>query len=715
MRQYGDFTGVETRAASQARRLLASIALAVAFVSPAAGEPKTRWDEVASHSYGAWGIDFGDQDLSVKAGDDFYRRQNGRWLDRVQFGPNEKAQAYWRDVRILAPRRVDAILAELAAAPGLSAETKEGKAGALYRAYMDDKTLESKGVTPLKPELDAIRAVRTKSQLAEIMGRIAGPETIRAPSVYGRPTGWSFFRLDDINQDRAHPDHYTIYLGAGGLVLPGPEYYLDPQFSDLRKAYVAYIAKTLSLLGWPDPEVRAAQIVDLEVQVARVSWSREEMLDPQKTYNPVTVAELSRSAPGFDWRSYMRGGEVGASRSVVVDAKSAFPKIAAIYAAAPLEVLKARQAFGIADQRSDLLDSRMLAAAVSFRGDALGDGVYGGGGPRTYRAEKEEEAQIGDIVSALYVARFSSPKTKAMAQDMAEAMRKALDARLASLSWMGQSSRSQAREKLARMRLLIGYPEGFQDYAGLKIDDTDLYGDHMRAAAYQWRILVGLLNRPFDASRWSVRPEYPTFNYNWTSNTVEIPAALLVAPFFDENADPAVNYGSVGSTIGATIASALLTRQGLSYDAAGNLHPWLTPGEAVHFSALSKQIADQYSVVEPLPGLHLKGDLLSDEALGDLAGLQIALDAYHASLEGAPSPVLDGYGGDQRFFLGRAQMWRAKFVDSFVRSQITTASNEPPFMRVNGLLPNMDAWYEAFGVAPGDRLYIPPERRVRLW
>ena len=668
-----------------------------------------------SLKFGDWGVDLTFRDLAIRPGDDFYRYVNGKWLEQVPFGPNEKAQAFWRYVRLLAPLRLSSILEGLAANTAAPASSREGKAGAFYRSFMDEKTVEAKGLSPLKPQLDALRAVETRSQMASLMGQIAGPGTIRARIMFGLTPGWAFFRLDDINQDLANPGRNAVYLGAGGLVLPGPEYYLEAQFADLRKAYVTYIVKVLTLVGWPDAEERARQVLDLETQIARVSWSHEQMLDSVKTYNPMSIRELAEFAPGFDWQAFMTGGQLATVDDVVIDARSAFPKIAAIFAAAPLDVLKARQAFGIADQGVYFLNSELAAAANEFRGNALGNGAFMGGAPRNVRAEKTSELVIGDIISALYVARYSSPRVKAMSQEMAENMRKSLDARLQALSWMSPASRAKARAKLAKMQILIGYPEHFDDDAGLEINDHDLYGNSVRSAAYQWQVLVRRLGRPYDPSQWSVRAEYPTFNYNPASNTVEIPAALLVSPFFDAEADSAVNYGSAGTIIGAMIASPFFMQQGLNFDTDGHLNPWLTRDEAARFTAISRRIADQYSKVEQIPGFPLKGELLADEALGDLAGLEIALDAYHFSLKGTPAPSYSGYSGDQRFFLGRAFMWRAKFVESFVRSQIATGSNEPPFMRVNGLFPNMDRWYSAFDVKPGDKLYIAPEERVRVW
>ncbi|MGZ7031662.1 MAG: M13 family metallopeptidase [Thermoanaerobaculia bacterium] len=677
----------------------------------AQGPTATRTQpDLGSHSAGSWGIDLTDRDPSVRAEDDLYRSQNGGWLARTQLGPSQPNAAYWRDLRVLSTVRL-ADLVEEAAAKTSAPATIEGKAGAFYRAFMDEKTVEAKGLTPLKPELDAIRAVRTKAEMAGLMGRVEGPGSVRAPTVRFRVVH-ALFSLN-IAQDPNDPAHYAVFVGQAGLQLPGPEYYSDPKLADLKSSYQDYIVRMLTLIGWPDAQARAADIVAFESRVAAASWSHEQMGDVVKTYNPMTLSELARFAPGFDWRAFLKGASLTKTERVIVDAKSAFPAIAKAFADAPLTVLQARQAFAAADEAAPLLNKAMVEANFDFRSKKF-NSLFQSPAPRSIRAEQAVEANIVDIVSALYVSRYSSPDTKAKATEMAENLRKAFDVRLENNTWMSSATKQRARRKLAAMAIHIGYPDRFQTYEGLAIRDDDLYGNVTRAAAWNWRRSVAQLGHEFDRSEWALAPGYPQYTYLPATNAVEISAATLQPPFFDPKADDAVNYGAIGAVIGQQIVNGF-DNQGGRYDASGKLADWWTVEDRKRLAAEMAKLSAQYSAVEPLPGLHVKGDLVVDEALDDIGGMLIALDAYHASLHGAPAPDLDGFTGDQRLFLGRAQMWRAKFSEGFVRNQIATGSNAPPFLRVNGPARNLDAFYQAFDVKPADKMYIAPAERVRVW
>jgi putative endopeptidase len=502
-------------------------------------------------------------------------------------------------------------------------------------------------------------------------------------------------------------------VSQGGLLLPGPEYSSEAQFADIRAAYETYAASLLRAIGWPEPELRAREIVAFESRIAAASWSHEQLRDSVRTYNPITVTELRALAPAFDWPAFLRGAGLAGVERVVIDAKSAFPGIAAAFAATPLETLRARLAFSLADARALYAGKALNGPRLVFRGQAMGNNFFSAT-DRSVLAERATEISLSDLVGALYVARYSSPAAKRVAETMAQQLRQAFDARLTHSPWLSPVGRARAREKLAKLSIHVGYPDRFDAYDGLEVRADDLYGNVARAAAYEWRRKIAELGKPYDRSRWILAAEYPNYNYVATTNTVEIPAALLQPPFFDLRADPAVNYGSLGALIGQMIVSGF-TAQGLPYDGDGRLRPWLPADDAARFAALAARISARYSAIAPLPGLHLKGELLVDEAAGDLGGLQIALDAYHGALAGRVAPVLDGTSGDQRFFLGRAQMWRAKFPDNFVRNQIATGANAPPWVRVNAPLPWIDAWYAAFGVNSGDRMYVAPADRIRLW
>jgi putative endopeptidase len=683
------------------------LALAVLIAALNANAQSTA--DLASHSAGPWGVKLTDRDPSVRAADDLYHSQNGAWLKQTTLGPAQPAAAYWRDLRVLSTKRLAALVDEAAAKP--SPTSVERKAGAFYRSFMDEGRVEAKGIAPLKAQLDAIRGVTSKTKLAELMGRMEGPGNVRNPTVR-IPVGRALFSLT-IAQDPKAPSHSMLFVGQAGLEMPGPEFYSDPKLLDFKTAFHDYIVRMLTLIGWPDAEKRAEEIVAFESRVAAVSWSHEQMGDVVKTYNPMTVAELSLLAAGFDWRSFFKGAALPKIDRVVIDARSAFPQIANVFAETPLDVLKARQAFALADDAAPLLNRAMVEANYDFRVRKL-SGISQPVPARSFRAEQAVEANLVDLMSALYVARYSSPETKAAVTAMAEGLRTAFDRRLTSNAWMSSATKERARRKLAQMSIHIGYPDHFQTYEGLAIDDHDLYGNVARANAWNWHRAVERLGSAVDRSEWSLAPGYPQYAYIPAKNTVEISAATLQPPFFDLNADAAVNYGAIGAVIGQQIVSAF-DNQGGRFDAEGRLADWWTPEDRQRLASETAKLAAQYSTAEPLPGFHVNGELVADEALDDLGGMLIALDAYHASLHGRPAPVLDGFTGGQRLFLGRAQMWQAKFSDGFLRNQIATGSNAPTFLRVNGPARNMDEFYEAFDVTPDDKMYIAPENRVRIW
>lgn len=661
--------------------------------------PGAARDTMTSFAVGGWGVNLSDRDESVKPGNNFFMSQNGGWFARTTLASDLPMSAFWRDLRRLAPRRTRAILEAAAANHAATPQSPEGQAGAFYRSFMNEAAVEAKGLTPLAAELKVIRAADTREKMARLMGnRVI--------------LGHGVFSLG-IAQDLKDPTRYSIYVGQRGISLPSADYYLDPKLADVKDAYQAYVARMLTLLDWPEAETRAKDIVALETRIAGAHWTSQDIRDPVKTYNPMTVDELIRFAPGFGWRAFLEGAELGKATHLIVDARSAFPTIAAIFAESPIEVLQARQAFAVIDAGANVLNKAAFDALFDFRNKQFNSQVLVQP-TRAFRAAVLADANIGDIVGFLYVKRHFSAEAKARTLEMAEYLRRAFDARLQALSWMTPATKVKARDKLARMTINIGYPDRLPDYRTLDMRPDDLYGNIVRVAAFSWRLQRERLNQPYDRSVWTLTPQTVNYSYNATTNTVEFPAAMLEPPFFDLHADPAVNYGAIGTIIGQMIVQGFdATNQ--HFDAVGRLSDLLTAEETRVFHGLQQAIAGQYSAVEPLPGMPVRGELVSDEAIAEIGGVQIALEAYHMSLKGRHPPVLDGFSGDQRVFLGRAQMWRAKFPPPFVRAQITAGGNSPPFLRVNGPLRNITAWYEAFGVMPGDSLFLPPEKRVPIW
>ncbi len=680
---------------------------ALLFALVAAGAPVPA----SAAAIGTWGIDLSDQDRSVRPGDDFYRFQNGAWIARVAPDVQHPFLSYWRDVRTTAPGRLTAILDGLSTNPGAADNQAMRKAATLYREYLDEVAIERLGRKPLEGDLAAIRGLRTRADVARWMGRMEGPDTLRG-TLLRDGFGRGMFVMN-VAEDAQNPDRNALYLTQGGIMLPDPSYYSSQAVADARAAYQDYVTKLLRLVGWPKPVENAKAILAFETKVAEASTPLEQLVDPAKTYHSVSYAELRRLAPGFDWRAYFAGAQLSPPRRVVVDDPKSFAKIAALFAKADIGMLRARAAFALADYNAALLSSDFYAAKLAFRTDVLHSASLAAH-KRKDAAERLVEQVMPDVLGAIYVHRFVPPEVNSRAKAMAEALRSALDARVERAGWLSPESKAEARRKVAAMQIRVGYPDRFDDYAGLPVSGRGLYADVHAAANFGWRTLVKRLDQPFDRSHWFLPPMYPQYAYDPQSNAAEVSAALFQPPFFDPEADDAVNYGAVGTIVASKMIDAF-NLTGAKYDSSGRLRDWLKPEEAAHLATIGGTLADRYSAFEPVPGVHPRGKVLSDEAFSDIGAIEIALDAYHSSLGGRAAPAVDGLTGDQRFFLGRAQSWRARFSDDAIRNQLTQGSNAIPWMRVNGPLPNVDEWYQAFGVAPGDKLYLPPEQRVRLW
>ncbi|HEX3429450.1 MAG TPA: M13-type metalloendopeptidase [Rhizomicrobium sp.] len=585
-----------------------------------------------------------------------------------------------------------------------------GKVGAFYRAFMDEPRIESLGARPIAPELDRVRAAKTRDDLAGLMGRSTNDFD---NAVFNINT--------DI--DLKDPKHYAVYLSQGGLGLPDRDYYLEPPFAAAKKAYQAYVAKLLHLIAWPEADARASDIVEFETRLAGASWTRAQDRDVQATYNPMPVGYLPKLAPGFAWNAFLENAALGSRPRVIVAEKSAFPKLAAVYAATPLETLKAWQAFHIADAAAPYLSRAFTALWFDMH-------------DRTLAGQRQEEvrwkravhrvaggdcgASPGDCfgtlnwaVGQLYTAKYFPPEAKAKIEDLVAHLKAVYRARLEKNDWMSPATKAEALKKLDTYTIKVGYPDRPRDYGKVAIRSDDLVGDVRSAAAADWAFYAGRLNGPVDRSDWSMTPQ-TNDAYNGSLRDIVFPAGILQPPVFDPNADPAINYGAIGAIIGHEMTHGF-DDQGRKIDAEGTLRDWWKPQDAKKFEARAAMLGAQYSGFSPLPGVHVNGALTMGENIADLGGLTLALDAYHASLNGRPAPVLGGFTGDERVFLGWAQAWRGKVSDDFVRRQVVSDPHSPRQFRVNGVVRNIDAWYGAFHVSPADRLYLAPKDRVKIW
>jgi len=467
----------------------------------------------------------------------------------------------------------------------------------------------------------------------------------------------------------------------------------------------------LALADWPDADAEAKAIVDLETQIAQASWTLAQDRDATKTYNPMTPAELAAAAPGFDWTAYLNAAGVGSAARVVVAENTAVPKIAAIFAQTPIKELQAWEAFGVVDSAAPFLSKPFVDAAFEFRNKTLSGQLEQR--PRWKRAVSAVNRAMGEAVGRVYVAAYFPPEAKATMEALVANIRTSLVARIQRVTWMTDATKQRALQKLAQLTVKIGYPSKWRDYSALSID-ADLVGDVNRAAAFEWRRRLNHLGQPVDRTEWGMTPQTVNAYYNPTQNEIVFPAAILQPPFFDPAADMAVNYGGIGGVIGHEMTHGF-DDEGRHFDGTGALADWWTPEDDAKFVAQTTRLGAQYSAVEPIAGTHIKGDQTMGENIADLGGLLLGLDAYHLSLAGQPAPVLNGLTGDQRVFLGWAQVWRGAIRPDALRQQLVSDPHSPETARVNQVVRNVDGWYAAWNIQPGDPLYIAPDQRVRIW
>ena len=661
------------------------------------GEAPVPEAELASPHYGTWGFDTSGMDTSIKPGDDFFGYANGKWAARTQIPSDLTRYGNFDKLAVLSEARTHEVAIE--AAQGKLADKDGAKIGAAYASFMNEALAEQLGAKPIQPALAQVRAVKTKAQFTHLM---AQANTTAFDSIF--PVG--------ITVDAKDPKHYAVLAANGGLGLPDRDYYLQPSFAAQKAKYQAYVEQLLKLSGWPKPAESAKAVVDFETGLAEASWTRVQRRDRDKTYNPMTPAELDKLAPGIDWVKYLADGDLPGVNRVVVTTNTAFPKVAKIYADTPLDTLKAWQAFHVADSAAPYLSKAFADAAYEFRGKVLSGQPEQK--PRWKRAVAFTNSVIGESVGRVYVARWFPPSSKAKMDALVGDIHTALHARIEKLAWMGDDTRAKALEKLSKFTVKIGYPTHWRDYAKLELKPDDLYGNHLRAGAFEWRREVARLNGPVDKSEWGMTPQTVNAYYSPPNNEVVFPAAILAAPFFDPDGDPAINYGGIGGVIGHETSHGF-DDQGRKSDGDGVLTDWWSATDAAKFKVQTDRLDAQYSAFSPLPNEHVIGQLTMGENIGDMGGLSLALDAYHASLHGKPAPIIDGLTGDQRVFLGWAQVWREKIRDETLRQRLHTDPHSPALYRVNGTIRNIDGWYAAFGVKPDEKLYVAPDMRVRIW
>jgi endothelin-converting enzyme/putative endopeptidase len=647
---------------------------------------------------GTFGVETSNIDSAVKPGDDFFRYANGKWLatftmpaDKARFGAfdalGDKSEA---DVKTV----LETLAAEKPG-PGTTA----AKVGDMYTSWMDEAAIEARGLAPLQPYLDQIAAVTDT----------AGVLALMATTEFAAPFGLG------IEADPQDPTRYAIWAGQDGLGMPDRDYYLGTgaSFEKYRAAYKTYVTRIFELLGDPAPAASADTVMALETKIARGHWAQAELRNVEKAIKPMPFAAFKSFVPSVSWETFLPSlGLPATVDTIVAYGDTAVRDGAALVGKEPVASWKKYLAFHIASANAAHLPKAFDDASFEFFGKTL-RGVQAKR-DRWKRGVSLLDEHIGEGVGEVYVAKFFPPDHKAKMDALVANLRTALEGRLKQLPWMDDATRAEALKKLATFEPRVGYPSKWRDYSAMTVEKGKHFENIISARTFEWKRQVARLGKPVDREEWGMNPQTVNAYYNPLMNQITFPAAILQPPFFDVSADPAVNYGAIGGVIGHEIGHGF-DDQGRAFDEAGRTRNWWTPVTDEKFKAATQQLGTQYSKYCPVPNGCINGQLTMGENIGDLGGLTMAYTAYKLSLNGKDAPVIDGFTGDQRFFLAWAQVWRAMAREDDTRQRLVTDPHSMPEFRTNGVVRNMDEWYAAFDVKPEDKLYLPPDQRVRIW
>lgn len=636
---------------------------------------------------------------TLKASEDFFRFVNENWLETTDIPGDQSNYGAFTALDIETKAAIRAIIEEASLSADASAEAKQ--VGNFFKSYIDIDARNKAGIVPIKPWLTKIAAVGTREDLMRVAGEL---------SVMGIP---SFFAAG-IDVDDRRSDQYAVYVYQDGTTLPDRDYYLesDPEWVARREKYEGFIKDMLGKIGWENAQTQAAKILQLETAFAKVQWDKVSLRDPIKRYNKTSVADFASKTKGLQWSTYAQAVGLGQIQELIVGQPSFFEEAQEIIAQTDLDVLKAYLAFQTIDTFAPVMTQELEKLHFDFHKTVL-SGVEQQE-PLWRRGVDACNALLGMPVGKLYVEKHFSPKAKEKMNQLVGNLLIAFENRIDSLEWMGNGTKAQAKEKLKLFTPKIGYPDKWKDYSSVRIDATDVVSNIARLAEFEHFYALNKLGKPIDKTEWFMPPQTVNAYYNPSMNEIVFPAAILQPPFFNLQADDAINYGGIGAVIGHEISHGF-DDSGSKYDGKGNLRNWWTENDQNEFVKRSDQLVKQYDQYQPLPGINLNGKFTLGENIGDLGGLSVAYTAYKLSLAGQKSPSMDGFTGEQRFFIGWGQVWRRKYREAEMRKRIKTDPHSPSQYRCNGIVSNLDAYYEAFGVEPGSPMYIEPTKRVRIW
>jgi len=674
--------------------------LCAACGGPASTEPEGL--NVKPAAFGNWGVDLPSAQAALNPGDDFHGYVNAAWFAANPVPPERSSWGSFSLIAEQSERRVRAIIKDLEGLEPVQG-TPAQKVSDYMQSWMDVALLDQKGLAAVQPDLDRIAEIDSQAGLIREFGL--------APLVGGNAPFFAYVGIDPIN-----PDAHNLSLGLSGLGLPDRDYYFDDsaRFAQIRGDYLQYIARMLNHAGYQAGAEVAQQVLDLEAEIAQLQWARADRRDRDKTYNPTTFNAFIAAYPSFAWADFFKARGIESAPSVNVVHPDTIGPLIDLVQNQPIAHWKAYLAFHMLDNHASLLTAEIDEAAFNFRGKQLS-----GQEERLTRwkrgvARVGSKQGLGELLGQIYVDQHFPSESKVQMEALVENLRTAFGQRILSLPWMGEDTKVEALKKLAAFEAKIGYPDQWKPLKEIEIDPGNLFGNARAIQQYFWQESVQDLNAPTDRAEWYMMPQTVNAYYTASFNQIVFPAAILEPPFFDSNADPAVNYGSIGAVIGHEMGHGF-DDQGSKYDSRGVKRAWWTEADLARFAERTGKLASQFSAYESLPGYFIDGAFTLGENIGDLGGVEVAFHAYQLSLKGKPAPVIDGYTGEQRFFLAYAQAWRVHRRDDLALRLLKSDSHSPPKYRVNGILRNIDAWYEAFNVGPDNALWLPAEERVKIW
>jgi len=665
-------------------------------------QPSGTLNEQTKASIGTWGLDLDARDLSVTPGNDFFRFVNGTWLSNTEIPADRTSTGVSLAIHERAQERVRGIIEEVSARSGAPG-SNEQKVGDYYASWMATDRLNELGITPLQADLDRVAQIESNAELAGEFGKlhyISGASPI----------------YQGLGIDPKNPDRYNINVGLGGLGLPERDYYLDEsdRFTNIREQYTQHIAQMLTFAGFEDVQRQAADILALETRIAGYQWKRADRRDRDKTYNPVTVAELKATHPGFDWQAYLDAGNLSTLSEVNLNHPDTLAPLIELINSVELDTWKVYLSYHLITKNASALSQDIDKANFDFWGKVINGSEQQLDRWKRGVSRVASKTGLGEALGQIYVERYFPESSKAKMTVLVENLRKAYGERIESLEWMSDETKQEAITKLAAFKAKIGYPEKWMDLADISIEKDDLFGNSRRVRQFFEDYDAARQGKKTDRDEWFMMPQTVNAYYLSNFNEIVFPAAILEPPYFDANADDAVNYGGIGAIIGHEMGHGF-DDQGSKSDANGVKRDWWTQDDRAAFQARIEALGEQFSQYEAVPGHFVDGAFTMGENIGDLGGVEVALRAYEISQEGLPAKTLDGYSGVQRFFLSFGQTWRTMVREEAELNRLKSDPHSPAEFRVNGIVRNVDSWYDAFDVTPDNALYLPPDERVSIW